>query len=39
MCAAQKLQQSNPRIHHGSAFAGKRVIEDDPLQRTDRNPQ
>jgi len=37
--AAQKIQQSNPRINHGSAFvAGKRVDGDDPLQRTLSNP-
>jgi hypothetical protein len=38
MRAVQKLQQSNPRINHGSAFAGKRVTGDDPLQRIASNP-
>jgi hypothetical protein len=38
MCAAQKLQQSNPRINHGSAFAGKRVTGDDPLKRIASSP-
>lgn len=36
--ASQKIQQSNPRINHGSAFAGKRVIGDDPLQRIASSP-
>jgi len=38
MCAAQKLQQSNPRINHGSAFAGRRVTGDDPLKRIASSP-
>jgi hypothetical protein len=38
MHAIQKLQQSNPRINHGSAFAGKRVTGDDPLQRIASSP-
>jgi hypothetical protein len=33
MHAVKKVQQSNSRINHGSAFAGKRVTGDDPLQR------
>jgi hypothetical protein len=36
--ASQKIQQSKPRINHGSAFAGKRVTGDDPLQRTISSP-
>ena len=37
--ASQKIQQSNPRINHGSAFvAGKRVEGDDPLKRIASSP-
>ncbi len=38
MHAVKKVQQSNPRINHGSAFAGKRVTGDDPLQRIASSP-
>ena len=38
MHAVKKVQQSIPRINHGSAFAGKRVTGDDPLQRIASSP-